>query len=477
MAQQIILENFHNGGLASTSYQLSPNTLFRAAGFDMQSEPGILKTSLLLDTDLASPDAKVNKIIFASDGYAYIFGDSQYIRKRDTAGTYTQPYTTAGWTGNIMNAIEFNGYIYFCNATNLYRYQMGAANWDSISSFASFAVGNTSYHPMYVFLDQLYIGDGRYVHNVDETNTYNSAVFDAKTPNVITSIISNGYSLLMGTTKTSQNISSVNLYEWDMVSPNFCNVVYTVNEPIVNGMFYNGDNVLVSAGYQGSLYQISGIKLQKIEQLTFDTNSTWGYATRGIIIKPNSFFEKDNIGHFGVSYDKGGGNLEYGIYSFGNGVANMPVIVSNPYMLSDATMTQPVITACAYCQSTNTMLVAWYNAQTSDINIDRLAAGGYRQQDWKIQTGWITNFSEQGKEIKLTIPYRKCASVFVSTGTLTAKNGSSYSFDLVKDTDRNCFFTTVRPDSIDSFYITFEWSTTGLNTDGLEIEKLIIDIL
>jgi len=478
MAQQIILENFHNGGLASTSVQLSPNTLFRAEGFDMQSEPGILKTSLSLVSEVANPTAIVNKILFCSDNNAYIFGNSGYLNKRTSAGTYSQPYTTAGWSGNLMNAVEFNGYIYFCNATTLYRYQIGAANWDGITAFATFAIGNAGYHPMYVFLDQLYIGDGRYVHNVDSTNTYNSSVFDAKTPNVITSIISNGYSLLMGTTKTNTNINSVNLYEWDMVSPNYCNMVYTVNEPIVNGMFYNGDTVLISAGYQGSFYQLSGMRLQKIEQIQYSINSTWGYGgSRIITMQPNSFFEKDGIGHFGVSSGGATNEFSYGIYSFGNGKSGSPIILSNPYLLSELGVAELIITACAYNQYTNTLLVAWYNAVSGDINIDAMASGGYRQINWKIQTGWITNNAQFGKKIKLTIPYRKCSSSYDCIGTLTNKSGTEHIFGLVKDTERNCFYTTVDADSVDSFYITFEWGSTAPNTTGLEIEKIIIDII
>lgn len=479
---QIILENFQNGGLASTTYQLSANTLFRAEGFDMQSEPGILKTNLLLAPELYPVPQTVNKILFCSDGNAYIFGNSGYIRKRTTAGVYSQPYTVAGWgTEDIMNAVEFNGYIYFCSPTTLYRYTIGAANWDGIVGFATFAIGNTAYHPMFTFLDQLYIGDGRYVHNVDQTNTYNSAVFDAKTPNVITCMISNGYSLLIGTTKTTEYVSSVYLYEWDMVSPDYCNTVYTVNETLINGMFFNGDTVLISAGYRGSLYQLSGLRLQKIEQLSFDIDSSWSYGTGTIRVRPNTFFEKDNMGHFGVSYGNGQGSIGYGIYSFGNQKAGMPIIASHQFMLSGTNAEQPAITACAYEPSTNTILVAWNDQVSGDKTIDAFTDGGlgtyFRQKDWRVQTGWITNSAEIGKEVKLTIPYRKCADIFVVTGTLTSKNGTDYSFDLLKDTDRQCFYTTVRPDSIYSFYLTLNWTTTGNNTDGFEIEKIIIDIL
>lgn len=478
---QIILENFHNGGLSSTTYQLSPNTLFRAEGFDMQSEPGILKTNLLIASELSLPQT-VNKILFCSDGNAYIFGNGGYIRKRDSSGTYTQPYTVAGWgTSDIMNAVEFNGYIYFCSATDLYRYQIGAANWNGIVSFATFAVGNTSYHPMYAFLDQLYIGDGRYVHNVDQTNTYNTSVFDAKTPNVITCMASNGYQLLLGTTKTTDYVSSVYLYEWDMVSADFCSMVYTINESIINGMFYTGDTVLISAGYQGSIYQLSGIRLRKIEQLAFDNDSTWGYGTRTIRIRPNTFFEKDGVGHFGVSYGSGGGTIGYGIYSFGSRRAGDPIIVSHPFMLSENNVAQPAITACAYEPSTNTMLVAWNNQVSGDKMIDAFTNGGsgdyFRQKDWRIQTGWITAGADFGKEVKITIPYRVCADIFVVTGTLTSKNGTEYSFDLVKDTERRCFFSTISVDSVYSFYVTLNWSTTGNNTEGFEIEKIIIDLL
>jgi hypothetical protein len=294
-------------------------------------------------------------------------------------------------------------------------------------------------------------------------------------------MISNGYSLLIGTTKTTDFVNSVYLYEWDMVSPDYCNTVYTVNESIINGMFFNGDTVLISAGYRGSIYQLSGLRLQKIEQLSLDIDSTWSYTTATIRIRPNTFFEKDNIGHFGVSYGNGQGTIGYGIYSLGNQKSGMPIILCHPFMLSGTNAAQPAITACAYEPSTNTILVAWNDQISGEKTIDAFTTGPgtvfFRQKDWRIQTGWITNSAEIGKQVKLTIPYRTCADIFVVTGVLTGKNGTEYPFDLIKDEDRQCFYTTVSPDSIYSFFITLNWTTTGNNIEGFEIEKIIIDII
>lgn len=61
----------------------------------------------------------------------------------------------------ITNAVEYNGYVYWATSTKLHRHSVAGIT-NSLSpelNWATFSVGS-DYHPMCVYQEYLFIGDG-----------------------------------------------------------------------------------------------------------------------------------------------------------------------------------------------------------------------------------------------------------------------------------------------------------------------------
>ena len=98
MVNQIIIQNAILGGLADSKYIGIANSLHKIVGFDLHSEPGIMKVHQKLKRD-SDGAAVVNEFIKVaipcSNGETYLFSStSGKVWARSSAGVYRLAYTT-----------------------------------------------------------------------------------------------------------------------------------------------------------------------------------------------------------------------------------------------------------------------------------------------------------------------------------------------------------------------------------------------
>lgn len=472
----ITLKDFHLGGISQSCYQQSSNTLFRMNGMDVHGEHGILKTSPALSKQSGSTVAnKVNKLVSCSDSSCYAFSNGGKVYKRTFGGTYSEAYDGTGrWTtGDILDAEEFNGYIYIATASTLYRWQIGAA-WSAVgvTVVGSFTVGDTAYHPMLKKQQELYIGDGKYIAVVDSALTFTATGLNLGQSWRITCLGETPTEVIIGTTTPSNSSGNARVFVWNTYSENVSSS-YVVQDSIVNAIMYIDDSIIASAGTQGALYEIAGFRARRIKQIPLGAKTSWMYdATAKCTVYANSVFYINGIPHFGVSYFGAASQIPLGIYSFG-GTEGAPPVLTMPYIPSPFA-TNPlhmVVTACTYTYD-NKLLVAWNDTQAGTYGIDENLTS--RNNSILISTGWVVPDRRVLTSCKVTIAYRNIPSDWSISATVYNNAESSYSAELRKDSTRNILEGFVNVPNLDSFRVEIT-GTTPATSSGFDIESIIIE--
>jgi len=141
--------------------------LHKIVGFDLHSEPGIIKVQRKLTKESGTTvDALVKNTVVCSNGETYLFSStSGKIWRRKSDASYALAYTTVPTSGGTgcLGAAEYNGYIYWATENYLHRITIAnalTATWGTLdANWQAFTNGDASYHPMKIVNNVLYIGD------------------------------------------------------------------------------------------------------------------------------------------------------------------------------------------------------------------------------------------------------------------------------------------------------------------------------
>lgn len=231
-------------------------------GFDIHSEPGILKVNQKLVNEQTGDDFIV-AIVPCSDGNTYLFGgELGKIYKRLPDGTYSHEATNA--SGKIMDAVEFDGYIYYSSTTAIGRWQIGTAWSGRNDNFGAFTNDDNLFHPLFVLNLVLYIGDGNLVAQVED-NIFVPDALDLPKGYRIKSIGQGGNDLVIGT-YVSDNVNKTQIFRWNTWSVSW-SVSDTVPEVGINSFLQTDNYILVQAGQKGNLYVYTGETLEKHKRI------------------------------------------------------------------------------------------------------------------------------------------------------------------------------------------------------------------
>ena len=183
----IEIRDLNLGAISDSQFQGQKNSVAEMVGFDIHSEPGILKHNQKLTKESgATIDDLVKKILPCSDGNTYLFGSTNgKIWKRTSAGVYSLEATAAPAAGGagIMDAWEYQGYIYYTMQSRLGRVAVGApTDWTTRNdSWATFTNTDALYHPCQEVNAVLYIGDANLVAQVD-AGVFSADALDIEKP-------------------------------------------------------------------------------------------------------------------------------------------------------------------------------------------------------------------------------------------------------------------------------------------------------
>lgn len=432
----IEFKNINLGGLSDTKYQGTENSMYRLVGLDLHSEPGIIQAQQKLTKDSGSTvDDLAKSMVSCSDGNTYLFGSTNgKIWKRTSGGVYTLEATNAN--GGTINAIEFNGYIYYFTNTKVGRWEIGSAWSTRNDSYATFTNGDATYHPACVLNLKLYIGDKNYVAQISESHTFTANALDLESNQRISCLGGWRNQLLIGTFISSNQAKS-RLFRWTTWSDSWSDDD-EVPEVGVNAILPLDNTVVVQCGVKGNLYYYDGSALQPFKKVP----GVWSSDKRAIThLNATALFPtQSGVSLFAVSNQNNNPCLQ-GVYSLGGYASNYPKVLSLDYVISERSGGNFVTSSIeigAILIIGDDMLVSWENG--SSYGVDKL--------DWsnKLSGAYletlVVNYNRgQLKNGVVEIFYRDLPANCNITLQASINDAAYTNITLTQDTARKRFFT------------------------------------
>lgn len=264
----IVLDDF-SGGLAENQYLGIDNSLFRMVGTDVFSKPGIIMAGPGITAEDTGFTSEVNKIVACSNGYFYFFCADGKIYQRESSTTYTE---VKDIVPAIIDAREYNGYIYFATADALYRWEIGSA-WTTVTDKWK-ELESSEDHPMVIQQLNLYIANNNKVAVVDNEGNWNSNSLDLNPDARITAMLSFGIDVLIGTQEPE---NKAGLYRWNCSDDSWNGEDWVGERKIwALEMENNNDVVYVFAGDYGNVYYYDGTRMVPLRKIPSDrSDGTW----------------------------------------------------------------------------------------------------------------------------------------------------------------------------------------------------------
>lgn len=331
----IIRQNSFNGGLADSLNLGVKGSFYEGKGMDIHSEPGVLKVNQTLKKESGTTvTAFIKCKVQASDGNTYFGDEGGNIYKRTSTGSWSSAYTDGGHDA-ILGIDEFDGYLYWATDDKLHR-MITAGDWsgDVANDWATFANGDSAYHPMIDIGLYLFIGDGRAIASVDDSGTFTAN----GTPEITFLSLPHRYrarcffqygiDLLIGSW-IDNSTNKARIFRWDTVSASYSSTD-DINEVGVNAFIPIANSVFAQCGKSGNFYFYDGEKLTEPPAKKLRGEYT---TTKYMEVYPEAVANLKGLTMFGVS--NGYGNpLSEGVYSLGRYDKNYPLALNLEYPIS-----------------------------------------------------------------------------------------------------------------------------------------------
>jgi hypothetical protein len=365
---KVEIKNVNLGGIADSMYQGAGNSVAEMVGLDIHSEPGIIKVNQALTlNDGGTVDEFCEVGVSCSNGSTYLFGESGGVFERQSDGTYTDHGTVlpAAGSAKITGAMEYKGFIYYAMQNRLGRFAIPTAGTAPTRSdnFATFGIGDDTYHPMRVVNEVLFIGDGYQVAQVD-SGTFSANALDIESTYRISALGKYGTDLLIGTIIAS-NVLHADIFRWNTWS-----VSYTVADTLphagINAFLEMDNSTLVSAGTKGHIYEFNGSQAVPYGRIqgVFSTGTN-----EKVKVFPQSTLNFDGTPLFGVSQVNGNA-AKYGVYSLSRYSSSYPRVFNVDYLASTGNETN--MQYGAILSTGDQFLVAWKDVNGSTVGVDIL---------------------------------------------------------------------------------------------------------
>jgi len=383
-AEQVIpIEGFNLGGLADSKFSGVANSVYKMVGFDPHSTPGLLKVAQKLTLNSAETVTELctHALALTTGDTVWFSGTTGKIWVRLAVGTWHLAHTTVPTAGGAacLGAFEYQGYVYW--ATESYLHRIASTDVDEDwagtltgQNFAKFLITDAAYHPMIEQNNVLYIGDGRYLTQVD-TGVFSGIALDIKTPRRISALGKIGTDVLIGT-YNGADVVKTEVIRWNTVSVNFA-VSDPVDEEGIN-VFMPGDSIVfVQAGLRGNIYTYNGQALELFKKIPGDfTAAKYGQVYPGSVANVG--------GNILFGFSNGAADpADEGIYRLGRAGRSYPYILDFPYPTSQRNVAAFILvgtTIGAVLMDGHDLYVAW--KEDTSYGVDKIDAankltGGY----------------------------------------------------------------------------------------------------
>lgn len=368
---KVDINNVNLGGIADSAYLGTKNSVDDMLGFDIHDEAGIMKVSQALTKESGTSigSNEIYAMVACSDGKTYMFSRNQgYIFSRTSGGTYTNEAQSADFS--ISTAMEYKGYIYYASPEWLGRWQIGTAWSTRTDHWQALTVAYSTYHPMLIVNDVLYIGNDYKLAQVDGT-TFTGNALTLETKYSISCLGQMGTDLLMGTANAL--LQQAVIFRWNTWSVSFTNSD-PIPENAINAFLPMDNFVMCNAGTAGNIYTYDGTKLDLYKKVRLSA----AYP-----VLPNAVLNFKGKALFGINV----------IHSLARTNRNYPFVLNKEVGLSAGNFTTARVLSMVQ-PSADYYLVAWISGGTYGIDKYDLTA--------KFTNAYITSRVILGDRYELT---------------------------------------------------------------------------
>ncbi|MBU2025577.1 MAG: hypothetical protein ABIC19_00600 [Patescibacteria group bacterium] len=375
--QSIEINNQVLGGLADSKYLGIANSVHKMVGFDLHSEPGVMKVNqALVKISGELIDGLIKKAVPCSNGEIYLFSaDSGKIwRIKEDHTTVELCYTTVAGAGEskCLGAEEYNDYIIWATELRLHRIPITNAEsestWTTVTlNWQTLTKGDKEYHPFDIQNDVLYIGDGPQLAQVDGDTFSASAMNKWPERHRVSALQKYLTGLLFGTIVPSGIVSSLAAF-WNTWSTNV-SFADDLPENGINSFLKMDNYAIAQCGKKGNFYSYNGSAMSLYKRIP----GNWGgpFGANQAIVHSDANLNAGGIPMFGLS-NISGNPADQGIYSLGHYSPEYPIVFSMEFVISTGNVANIEI-GSVFMVGTD-MFVAWKdsNDETPIYGIDKL---------------------------------------------------------------------------------------------------------
>jgi len=358
------------GGFSDDKFLGIPQSFQYAKGVEIRKNPKSLKLAYAVEKSTSTEcDALVNKIVtIQSTGDVIAFlANGKILRRVAGAGSWTLVFTVASSLA-ILNAMEYNGYLYWFTAGYIHRIAVANidADWaaDVSANYKEFTNKNTIAHPAIELNNKMYVGDGNLLAELDSLMTWTANKLTIFGDEYIRSITFGGTMMRLFANK-SNNIDSGHKYYWNGTA-----AAYNERVPltqIIHVATNDGKEDYVIAGLRPYLYLSSGYDLIDLKRIPQVADNTKCYFS------PNSMCYYDKLLVLAPAASGTTATIGRGAWTYGRENKNYPDSLNFDYPTSNDNATDEI--GCVH-NAAGVLYISWKNG--TSYGIDAVNTSKYR---------------------------------------------------------------------------------------------------
>jgi len=370
-SKQAWLENNFRGGYADDKFVGTEGSFQSSKGLEIRKAPANISVAYLSEKKSASVVTDLVRcfVTIESTGDVIAFGDAGKIYRKATGqDDWVNCYTDTG-AAAIIGAYEYNGNLVWATSTTLHKIAVANidASWsgDVTEDWKTFTNGNTNQHPMIEINNNLYIGDGSSLAELDSSGTFTGAKISLFGDDEIRALTFASAFLRIFARKSTK-VDYGRVYYWNMITDSYSEAVPWPGLPIHAAINRLGIDYVL-AGRRPRLYASSGQFRQVLKVLPDVTEAQQCFISNEAMATYNDLIV------FGPADANATGTIGRGIWTWGALSKDYPEVLNFDFPTSNDTLTE---TIGAIHSDDGDLYQSWKNG--ASYGIDKINTAKYK---------------------------------------------------------------------------------------------------
>lgn len=424
------------GGYSDDRVVGIPNSFQEGKSVEIRKNPSSLKLAYSSEKDSGSVvDTQINEIttIISTGDIIAVGASGKIYRKAGGAGSWVHCYTDTG-AENLLSCFEYNDYFYYTTPGHLNRIAITSidADWtgDVTEDYQAFSVANANAHPMIELYNNLYIGDGHFLAELDSIGGWTSEKIEIFNDEEIRALTyTNGFMRFY--TRKSANVDFGHVYYWNGYDDSHSQNVILEGKMVHSAICMDGIDYVL-AGKQPILYYMNGTTPIALKHLSGVGDN------QDAIIAPNAMDITGNLLLFGACAS-GTNDMGRGIWTYGQRTKEYTPCLNYDYPTSPGKATDVV--TCIH-ESKGVIYQAWYDSDAAAYGIDKIDTSKYATSGYIITRVFSGKRGFEEKLLKMlyianaTLNADEKIEVFLRTNLQSSWGSPVLSLDYATAADR-----------------------------------------